>query len=215
MKEIRILPEKQAEVRAEQDSRSITGYAIVWDTESRDLGGFTESIDPNALDGVFPDVDVVALYNHREDSGVLARFTNGKGTLELEVDEKGLRYTFDSPETSLGNDVLESVRRGDIRESSFAFIVGEDDFEKRDDGSYHRRITKFKDILDVSPVVRAAYGDTSVAKRKLENVLETEEKERLENEKQKLDQEEKELNEYFASLNEKINSLEQENEETK
>lgn len=37
------------ELRATPESRTVEGYALVFDKESRDLGGFIEIIDPSSL----------------------------------------------------------------------------------------------------------------------------------------------------------------------
>ena len=39
-----------------EDSRIVEGYAIVFNSESRDLGGFTEVIEPTALEGVLQQI---------------------------------------------------------------------------------------------------------------------------------------------------------------
>lgn len=172
-KEVRNLETSQAEVRALKDSRTVEGYAIVFDSESRLLeGAFTEVIKPEAVEGVLEKADVLALLNHDQSRGLLARSTNMKGSLSLSVDSKGVRYKFDAPKTALGDELLEGISRGDIRTSSFTFIVGDggQKWEKRDDGSYLRTITSFANILDVSPVFREAYPDTTVAQRNLAEI---------------------------------------------
>ena len=80
----------------------------------------------------------------------------------MQIDEKGLRYSFEAPNTSLGEELLEGLRRGDISTSSFAFTVGQDKWTKRSDGCYLRTISNIKELYDVSPVYRAAYEATSV-----------------------------------------------------
>lgn len=155
------------EIRMNQDgitstSRKVEGYAIVFASESNDLGGFQEVIDARALDGVIEKSDVLCLLNHNEDKGVLARSNNGTGSLTLEIDEKGLKYSFEAPNTALGDELLEGIRRGDISASSFAFTVGSDQWEKREDGTYLRTINSIQELFDVSPVYRAAYDATSV-----------------------------------------------------
>lgn len=172
-KERRYLPASAgAEIRATKDSRTVEGYAIVFGKESRDFGGWKEIIDSTALDGVLDNADVLALLDHNEQRGVLARYTAGSGSLALSVDDVGVKYRFEAPKFSVGEELLEGIERGDIRTSSFAFSVAEDGakWEKQPDDSYIRRITKFRDIYDVSPVYREAYPDTSVAKRSLEEV---------------------------------------------
>ena len=162
------------ELRATPESRTVEGYALVFDKESRDLGGFIEIIDPSSLDGVIEKSDILCLLNHNEDKGVLARNKFGVGSLSLLVDETGLKYRFEAPDTALGNELLEGLKRGDITTSSFAFTIDSDKWEKRADGKYLRRITKFKELFDVSPVYKEAYPDTSVACRKMQE-LNTEE----------------------------------------
>ena len=60
--------------------------------------------------------------------------------------------------------------RGDISTSSFAFTIESDNWTKKEDGSYLRTITKFKELYDVSPVYQEAYPETSVALRKIEQM---------------------------------------------
>ena len=144
------------------ESRTVSGYAIVFNSDSNDLGGFIERIDPNSLDGVVEKSDVLCLLNHNEDRGVLARSNKGEGSLTLEIDEIGLKYTFEAPNTALGDELLEGLRRGDISTSSFAFTVGKDSWSKLEDGTYLRTINSINELFDVSPVYRAAYDATSV-----------------------------------------------------
>lgn len=178
-KEIRCLDATNSEIRLVKRTRRIEGYGIVFNKESKDLGGFTELITPEAVSGVLERSDVLALLNHDESRGVLARSTNGEGTLDLTVDKTGVKYSLEAPDTVLGDEVLSGVRRGDIRTSSFAFSVSADGqkWEKRSDDSYLRTITKFDAIYDVSPVYREAYADTTVAIRSLSNLKDMEKRE--------------------------------------
>lgn len=149
---------------AEADSRKVEGYAMLFDTPSDGLT-FEEVISREALEGVISRSDVLALMNHSVDRGVLARSENGEGSLELEVDEKGLIYRFEAPHTSLGDELLENLRRGEIKQSSFAFDVESDKWERKADGTWKRTINKFGHLYDVSPVYHAAYSKTSVYMR--------------------------------------------------
>ena len=86
MKEVR---NTTFEIRAIQpDSRTVTGYALVFDTESTGISGFTEIIAPTALDGGLARSDVLCLLNHNEDKGVLARSNKGSVSLTLEIDDR-------------------------------------------------------------------------------------------------------------------------------
>ena len=156
-------------------------------------GDLIERIAPTALDGVLEKSDVLCLMNHDERRGVLARYRMGEGSLKLEVDEKGLRYSFDAPVTALGDELIESLKRGDISESSFAFTVKDETWDEREDGTYVRTILKFNRLFDVSPVYYPAYEDTTVA---LRSINERKEKARKDLEERK----EKEMKEYFNKL---------------
>ena len=52
---------------------------------------------------------------------ILARSKNGAGTLKYGVDDKGVYFEFEAPNTVDGDKALELVRRGDISGCSFAF----------------------------------------------------------------------------------------------
>ena len=72
-------------------------------------------------------------------------------------------------------ELLEGLKRGYISTSSFAFTIDSDIWEKQANGKYLRRITKFKELFDVSPVYKEAYPDTSVACRKMQDIEELKE----------------------------------------
>lgn len=166
------------EIRANEDSiksRKVEGYALVFNSESEDLG-FIEIIEKDAIDDeVIAKSDVFALMNHDDKRGILARSRRGKGSLKLSIDDRGLKYEFDAPKTALGNELLEMLRRGDITSSSFAFTVasGGDSWEKRD-GRYYRTIKKIDRLFDVSPVYNPAYSETTVACRSFNDILKIE-----------------------------------------
>lgn len=192
------------DVRALDESRSVEGYALVFNSLSEDLGGFREQIDANALDGVLERSDVMALLNHDSSRGILARSRYGEGSLTLTVDEKGLRYNFEAPHSALGDEVLEYLKRGDINQSSFAFTVSSDSWEKQSDGSYLRTITGFDRLYDVSPVFTPAYAATSV---KCARFAEIQEEERLENERLMKEAEERAAEEEAKKEEEKKEAL--------
>lgn len=156
------------ELRDEPESRHIEGYGSVFNERSLDLGGFVEMIAPGAFDGVIERSDVKCYLDHNPEKGILARSRNGKGSLSLVVDEKGLRYEFDAPHTNLGDEVVEGLKRGDYSQSSFAFTVDDEIWTKEEDGTYLRTITKIGGLYDVSIVANPAYEGTSVALRSLD-----------------------------------------------
>lgn len=156
-----------------QDSRTVEGYAVVFNSQSEDLG-FYETINPAAItEDVLKRSDVFCLFNHDLDK-VLARSKYGTGSLQLQLDEQGLKYTFTAPNTDLGDELLEYLRRGDIDSSSFAFTVSTDEgsevWTTGTDGRQYREILKIDELHDVSPVWNPAYSSTSVSQRTLDKL---------------------------------------------
>jgi len=174
--------------KGKESGRRVEGYALLFNTPS-DALDFEEVIIPGALDGVIEKSNVFALLNHDSSRGILARCKSGKGTLKLEIDSKGLLYSFDAPNTALGDELLEYLKRGEVSESSFAFTVKEDIWEKV--GTKTRRtIKKFDELFDVSPVYDAAYSKTTVSARAIDRKAKAEE-----------------LAEYYAELNKWIDQI--------
>lgn len=191
--------------RSYDDSRHVEGYAVVFESQSEDLG-FFETIDRGAITQELVDnSDVFALLNH-DDEKVLARSKNGVGSLKLTVDERGLKYEFDAAETQLGNDLLEYLKRGEINTSSFAFALDYTDPDAetwtRKNGANYRTIHKIAYLHDVSPVWNAAYSATSVSQRCLDKVKELEEKEQEQRNKEKEEHDKKIIENLDAMLEE-------------
>lgn len=159
------------EVRAGSDKHVIGGYAAKFDRHSQNLGGFVERIAPGAFNksrgNGWP--GVLARYNH-DDNMVLG--TIGGGTLRLGVDEVGLTYEVDLPNSR--SDVYELVQRGDVRQSSFAFTtdLDGDEWSQTDQGFPQRTLTSVR-LYDVAPVNTPAYEDTSVGMRSIGGALES------------------------------------------
>ncbi|MCG0620671.1 phage major capsid protein [Lactiplantibacillus paraplantarum] len=140
--------------------KTISGYAIVWNSPSKDLGGFTEVVTPKALDGV--DLSNVLMLNNHDYTQVLASVK--AGTLTLETDDKGLHFTAQLPNTSFANDVYEEVQSGNVDSCSFGFDSDDDtdEWTKDDGGNITRTINQVKSLFDVSVVAVPAYDDTNV-----------------------------------------------------
>ena len=175
--EVRTFDIQDLELRMDGDKPTVVGYGAVFNSESNDLGGFREYIAPGAFDGRLED-DVRFLVNH-DANLILARTTNG--TLRLSVDEKGLRYEADLPNTSTARDLMELLKNGTISQSSFAFTVEDDSWELKD-GMNIRTINKVSQLYDVSSVTYPAYNaaTSSVALRSMEQWKEKEQAKKLE-----------------------------------
>lgn len=171
----------------EDKGNTIEGRAIVFETLSNDLGGFREIIKRGAVSQELVDSsDVFARTNHSDDY-ILARSNKGTGSLNLELKEDGLYYSFEAPSTEKGRELVEHIRRGEISQSSFAFIVAnEEGAEKwiKQDGLVIREIYKIGYLGDVAPVFTPAYDATTVSLRALDIVKELNEPEEIEEPKE-------------------------------
>lgn len=172
----------------EEGSNTVTGYAAVFNKLSENLGGFRETINKRAFEGRLED-DVRFLINH--DGMPLGRTT--AGTLRLSVDETGLKYEVDLPDTPTANELRVALERKEITQSSFQFTVEEDTWEERN-GEMRREILKVGRLLDVAAVTFPAYPDATIALRKMENFKATQK------EKEQYKAEEKDL--HFRSIRE-------------
>jgi HK97 family phage prohead protease len=174
--------DRPVELRAAPEGGSgpgiLSGYGAVFNSTSRDLGGWFEEIDPGAagepVDGGALDLTlhtrVIARAEH--DSRLLLGTTDAR-TLRLFVDEIGVRYEVDLPDTTAGRDVAVLAARGDYAHSSFAFNLRTlDDVEWREDrdGRLIRRVMRMT-IHDVAPVADPAYwGATTQLQRSLDEI---------------------------------------------
>lgn len=155
------------ELRAqgEGDDRRIIGYAAVFNSLSEDLGGWKEMIEPGAFADTILADDIRGLYNHQP-TMVLGR--NKAGTLILVEDEVGLRYEIIPPDTSYARDLLVSIDRGDVNQSSFGFAVprgGDVWIDPTESQPFPIRKVRKAKLFDVSPATFPAYPVTSVAVR--------------------------------------------------
>lgn len=160
---------RNIEIRAAEDSRLIEGVAVVFNSWSRDLGGFQEIIRSSALtQELIDNSDVIANINH-DDALMVARWNRGTGTLNLELREDGLHFSYEAPETERGNQLLWDIRHKNITECSFAFSLPNNSTCQRwyrdETGTLKREITEIGGLYDVSCVNLGAYGDTYVDSR--------------------------------------------------
>jgi len=148
------------EVREAGDGQTvIAGYAALYNVLSDDLGGFRERILPGAFADRLGD-DVRALWQH-DPLYVLGRTRSG--TLRLSEDETGLRFEVSAPDAQWARDAVSSIRRGDVSQCSFAFMVESDQWAMDEVGQIVRSVSRYGRLVDVSPVTFAAYPATSVS----------------------------------------------------
>lgn len=162
-REVRTVKAPDIEVRQDDDEGThLVGHAAVFNQETVIGGFFREEIAPGAFKKTLKDgADVRHLFNHNPDL-VLARTKSG--TLELEEDDTGLAFdaslNMDDPDAIR---VVAKVERGDVSQSSFAFIPIRVEWEdaKTDPDSGTRtlpkRIIREAKLFDTSTVTFPAY----------------------------------------------------------
>lgn len=172
-----LLPDQELHMRAleEDGKRYIQGYGIVYNQRSKMIfeNGrfFYEVIEKGAATRVLnaDSLNVVMTLDHNNQR-MLAAFTKDNGvvlrnTLEIIEDELGVMYRFEVPDTADGQYAYEMVRNGSIIESSFVFIVSEENqrWNKTDEGDHIRYVKELDGLYDMSVISnRGAYSNTDV-----------------------------------------------------
>ena len=149
---------------------TLTGYAAVFNSESLDLGGFREVIQPGCFERSLKRGDDITCLVQHDRSQIIGR--RSAGTLKVEEDARGLRYEVNVPDTQAGRDVIASVKRGDINGSSFGFRTVQDKWSRdaAKGGTMTRSLVE-ADLFDVGPVTYPAYMGATVEARSLSEAL--------------------------------------------
>lgn len=152
---------------AEAESRTISGV-IPYNSYSEYMG-FYERLNPGCFSkSLSEQEDIRALIEHN-DGRLLARTKNG--SLKLEDGPDALRFTFDAPNTTEGDDILTMVREGLVSGCSFGMIVMSENYDYIE-GKEVRTILEAR-LLEVSLVLsEPAYSDTIVYTRSLSSAFE-------------------------------------------
>ncbi len=151
----------EGEIRAA--GGEIQGYAAVFNQVAEIWPGFREVIRPGAFARAIEEgADVRALFNH-DPNFVLGR--RGSGTLAVNEDEHGLRYVVQPPAAQWAVDLQETIGRGDVNQSSFAFVARLERWTQDAENGFSLRELLDVDLIDVSPVTYPAYEGTSVGLR--------------------------------------------------
>jgi len=139
----------------DQENR-MSGHASVFGALAQ-IGSHWERIHQRAFNGALGRDDVRFLLNHNPDN-LLGRTSSG--TLELQTDETGLQVRSLLPDTTLGRDVRELVRRGDLTGMSFGFKPTAHEWGRAPDGRQLRTITALE-LYDVSLATYPAYKESN------------------------------------------------------
>lgn len=167
MKNIRQIDIKtEIELRETSDGKRTLVGLIPYNKRSVDMG-FIEVITNTAFSKTLADgADVKALVSH-DTSKVLGRVKNG--TLRLASSSDGLICEIDLPNTTFGNDVYETVKRGDVTTMSFGFYPVKEtvEIENKEEVHYLLEVR----LLEVSfAVAWPAYEDTTSYARQLRGI---------------------------------------------
>jgi hypothetical protein len=148
-----------SEVRFDGEKEpKLYGHAAVFDVLSQEMWGFREKIQKGAFEKTIKEDDIRMLWNHNPDY-VLAR--NKADTLNLKEDSKGLYFEAIPPDTQWAKDLMVSIKRGDITQNSFGFLILDDEWDEDQDGVLIRTLKKVK-LYDISPVTYPAYPQTEL-----------------------------------------------------
>lgn len=172
----------------EAPSRTITGYAILFNVPSAPLWSDEDSearevIAPEAVTKEVLDAQDIKMTMFHNRQLILGRSNKGGGTLSYTVDDKGVAFEFDAPNTVDGDKALELVRRGDISGCSFAFTTHyyDSDFVERQSevapngvNKITYRVKAVTGIYDFTLAADPYYPDTSVEAREFAKELKRE-----------------------------------------
>ena len=160
-----LLTTEPLEIREDDDGkRTLSGYAVKWEMKSQPMGWFRrfkEQFKRGAFADSLTKDDQRYLWSH-DISKVLGRTKNG--TLRLYEDNIGLRFELDLPNTTLGNDTYESIKRGDVDGVSFGFRMKKEEWDESDPDNVVRTISQ-ADLFEISAVAFPAYPDSEVQAR--------------------------------------------------
>jgi HK97 family phage prohead protease len=136
------------------EGRKITLLVVPYGELSEDLGGFRELYEPGCFKGGLGN-DPHVLFNH--DAGcVLGR--PSAGTARFTEDARGVHVEVEAPETTWANDLLVSMRRGDISQASASFWILQHRMEYR--GNTKVRVVERAMMREASVASFPAYPST-------------------------------------------------------
>ena len=171
------------EIEGEQRSRTIEGYAVVFGVRSVNLTPWSsdrevyEIMEPGSITPDLLNKSDVVLTAFHDNTAILGRWRQGKGTLKMWIDERGLRIECTLGNTARADELLSAIDRGDIDGMSFAFTADEEDnvngvlYEKTGERTsegkvvWLRRVKKVTGLYDVTIAGHPAYPQTSVEAR--------------------------------------------------
>lgn len=156
-----------AELRVEGGkTEKLAGYAAVFDVLTDEFWGMREKVARGAFEESIKVDDVRMLFNH-DPNYVLAR--NRSKTLKMWEDKHGLAFEATPPDTQWAQDLVKSIKRGDVTQNSFGFVILDEGEPYKEDGVNIRTLKKVK-LYDISAVTYPAYESTEIYVRNRGNI---------------------------------------------
>lgn len=178
------------EAEGEQESRTIEGHAAVFGQRSVNLVPWSsyreiyEIMEPGSITQELINSSDVVLTAFHNNEMIFGRSVNGKGTLQLSIDNKGVLVRCELANTQAANDILELIRRGDVCGMSFCYTADEDDNENgvsyertQEKGAngrevWLRHVKRCTGLYDVTIAGHPAYQGTDVSNREAGEAIE-------------------------------------------
>lgn len=173
-----------------KESRVIEGHAVVFGQRSVNLVPWSsyrevyEVMEPGSITQELINRSDVVLTAFHNNEMIFGRCVNGKGTLQMGIDQKGVWVRCELAKTQAADDILELIRRGDVCGMSFCYTADEDDNEhgvsyerteeKGENGKevWLRHVKQCNGLYDVTIAGHPAYQGTDVSNREAGEAIE-------------------------------------------
>jgi len=166
--EIRAISNEDAKAKVEDEGKTLSGYATVWNQRSRplraaDLGEFVETLKPDCFNRSLESRDIFFCIEHNENDRV---GRTRRGTLELTPDDYGLHFRLRLPETQRTRDMVALIDAGEYDGMSIGFKLNKRSVQR--EGKYPLQVVEDGDLVHISLARNPAYTATMVSVRDLE-----------------------------------------------
>jgi len=141
-------------------NRIIRGVAIVYDAPTEIAGSWVEIIAPGAAKDTLRKSRSIRAFSQHDTGSLLADTHNGSLALFEKAD--GVHFELALPDTTLGRDTFELVKRRDLRSMSFAFKAVREEWSNLPGYALPVRTVLELNLFEISPVTYPAYEQTEV-----------------------------------------------------
>ena len=170
--------ELRSEAEGDSKQEYCDGMGVVYDREEELWDGYFEKVSRTAFDKwLKKGEEIKCFFNH--DANQVLSTTRSTPPLVLENTDKGLWFRSPIPNTDYGKNLIENLKRKNVRGASFTFIIpdGGDIVTRDEKGNIHREIIEAR-IFELGPCTNPAFKTTKSYKRDMRELVQ-ELKERL------------------------------------